>query len=81
MIRHHVRPRLGVHIANSDECVIAVLPTPRTPLTDTSVRHALRRDGMGRHDQLMTSEHGTSGEQEPNMELSLSPSTVLVGPI
>jgi len=46
----HVRPRPGVHIVNSDRCVVVVLPTPRTTVDGHvgSPRHPSGRDGTPR---------------------------------
>ena len=46
----HVKPRLGVHIANSDGCVVTVLPTPCTAVDRHvgSPRRPSGRDGTPR---------------------------------
>ena len=58
----------------------AVLPNPRWMLTDASVHHDVRRDGVERHDRQMTHAHDASDEQGRDMEPSMLTFTGSVGP-
>ena len=63
----------------SDVPVMFSLILVRT-LTDASVHHDVRRDGVERHDRQMTLAHGASDEQGHDMEPSLLTSIGSAGP-